>query len=165
MSQLLKKYALLAACAVLALCFITRPAQAQMVAPSGAGEHLLFAYWSTANYINTNVNIHSPLGVTAGVGQPKNVVYVRIRSAAFDRNTVASFHICLMPGDSWTATLSMDGLMVMDEGGCDGDLVELGSGPAHMNVPTPMMGEMVDLGETDSGYLEAWLRPVVCPER
>ena len=31
MSQLLKKYALLAACAVLALCFITRPAQAQMV--------------------------------------------------------------------------------------------------------------------------------------
>ena len=63
MSQLLKKYALLTACAVLALCFATRPAHAQMVADGGTGEHLLFGYWSTANYMNTWVAIHSPVGV------------------------------------------------------------------------------------------------------
>ena len=63
MSQLLKKYALLTACAVLALCFATRPAHAQEVARGGTGEHLLFAYWSTGNYTNTNVDVHSPLGV------------------------------------------------------------------------------------------------------
>lgn len=160
MSQLLKKFALLTACAALALCFTARPAQAQQVEAGGAGEHLFFAYWSTANYTNTNVNIHSPLGVTVGAAQPKNVVYVRIRSAAADRNTVASFNICLMAGDSWTATLSMDGLMVMDPGECDGDLRDVGSNPGNMNVDTPMEGEMADiLGETDSGYIEAWLNP------
>ncbi|MCE2485352.1 MAG: hypothetical protein J4F42_07550, partial [Desulfurellaceae bacterium] len=102
MSQLLKKYALLTACAALALCFATRPAQAQTastlterapaIAPGGAGEHLLFAYWSTANYMNTNVNIHSPLGMRSSIlEQTSNVVYVRVRSAAGDRNTVLSF--------------------------------------------------------------------------
>ena len=28
-----------------------------------------------------------------------------------------------------------------------------------MNVATPAMGEMVSLGATDSGYIEAWLNP------
>ena len=41
----------------------------------GTGEHLLFAYWSTANYMNTNVNVHSPLGVRTS-GETKNVVRV-----------------------------------------------------------------------------------------
>ena len=169
MSQLLKKYALLAACAVLALCFITRPAHAQTlpdpgaaVAPGGTGEHLLFAYWSTANYTNTHVNIHSPLGKTASsFSDPKNVVYVRVRTTAPDRNVVVSFNICLLPGDTWTAALSMDGLMVMDEGGCDGDLQELSTANlGHQNLEmAPMMEEMVDLGEADSGYIEAWLNP------
>ncbi len=159
MSQLLKKYAVLAACAALALCFTTQSAQAQQVEPGGTGEHLFFAYWSTANYTNTNVNIHSPLGVTVGAAQPKNVVYVRVRSAAADRNTVASFNICLMAGDSWTATLSSEGLMVGDPGECDGDVRAIGSNPGNMNVATPAMGEMVSLGETDSGYIEAWLNP------
>ena len=66
MSQLLKKFALLTACAVLALCFATRPAHAQEVtevADGGTGEHLLFGYWSTANYMNTWIAVHSPLGV------------------------------------------------------------------------------------------------------
>ena len=160
MSQLLKKYALLAACAVLALCFITRPAHAQMVVPGGIGEHLLFGYWSTANYTNTNVNIHSPLGVTGAIAPDKNVVYVRIRSAAFDRNTIASFNICLNAGDSWTATLSEEGLMVMSAGGCDGDLRDLPMGDANVNIATPEEGEMVDLDtDADTGFIEAWLRP------
>ena len=158
MSQLLKKFALLTACAVLALCFTVRSGHAQMVEPGGVGEHLLFAYWSTANYTNTNVNIHSPLGVTGAVAPDKNVVYVRIRSAAFDRNTLASFNICLNAGDSWTATLSMDGLEVMDPGGCDGDLRDLPMGDANVNIMTPMMGEMVEIG-ADTGFIEAWLNP------
>jgi hypothetical protein len=56
----------------------------------------------------------------------------------------------------------MDGLMVMDAGGCDGDLMDLGtSSPAHMNLAMPPAeGEMTSLGEADSGYIEAWLRPV-----
>ena len=159
MSQLLKKSALLAVCAALALCFATQSAQAQMVASGGTGEHLFFAYWSTANYTNTNVNIHSPLGVTLGAAQPKNVVYVRVRSTAPDRNVVASFNICLMAGDSWTATLSSEGLMVGDPGECDGDVRAISSNPGNMNVATPAAGEMVSLGATDSGYIEAWLNP------
>ena len=160
MSQLLKKYALLAACAALALCFITRPVQAQMVMDGGAGEHLFFAYWTTANYTNTNVNIHSPLGVRGADNPDKNVVYVRVRGTAPDRNTVVSFRTCLYPGDSWTGTLSEEGLMVMDAGECDDDLMDYGSNPGNQNVSPPVAGEMVDLGDTDSGYVEAWLVPV-----
>lgn len=161
MSQLLKKFALLTACAALALCFTMRPAQAQMVEPGGTGEHLFFAYWTVDNYTNTSVNIHSPLGMYGADNPDKNAVYVRVRSAAPDRNIVTSFMICLNPGDSWTATLSMDGLMVMDEGECDGDLRELGSNPSNQNVATPTMdGDPVNLGATTSGYIEAWLRPV-----
>lgn len=161
MSQLLKKFALLTACAALAFCFTTRPASAQMVEPGGTGEHLFFTYWSADKYTNTNVNIHSPLGMYGADDPAKNAVYVRIRSAAPDRNIVASFNICLNPGDSWTARLSMDGLMVMDEGECDGDLRELGSNPSNMNVATPTMdGDPVSLGGTESGYIEAWLNPV-----
>ena len=160
MSQLLKKFALLTACAALAFCFAARPAQAQMVEPSGVGEHLLFAYWSVDDGMNTNINIHSPLNVTGGIAPDKNVVYVRVRSDAFDRNIVASFNICLNAADSWTATLSEEGLMVMDEGGCDGDLRDLASNPSNQNVPTPTMdGDPVDLGATTSGYIEAWLNP------
>ena len=74
MSQLLKKFALLTACAALALCFTARSAHAQAVTQadvdeSGTGEHLLFAYWTTANYTNTNINIHSPLGVLGGTAR------------------------------------------------------------------------------------------------
>ena len=161
MNQLLKKFALLTACAALALCFTAQSAQAQRVEPGGVGEHLFFGYWSTGNYTNTNVNIHSPLGVTGAVAPDKNVVYVRVRNTAPDRNVVVSFNICLTAGDSWTATMSMDSLMVMDEGGCDGDLRELStSNPSDQNLASPpMMGEMVDLGESNSGYIEAWLNP------
>ena len=83
MSQLLKKFALLTACAVLALCFATRPAHAQSVAANGTGEHLLFAYWSTADYMNTNVAIHSPVGVRVS-GETMNVVKITIRDEMGD---------------------------------------------------------------------------------
>ncbi len=157
MSQLLKKYALLTACAVLALCFATRPAQAQTVAMGGTGEHLLFAYWSTADYTNTNVNIHSPLDVRDKPSdETMNVVRVVIRDAMGKGQ--ADFKICLMPGDSWTATLSMDGLMVMDGGGCDESVHHSAGSRTESATSTPMMGEMMALG-ADSGYIEAWLAP------
>ena len=49
--------------------------------------------------------------------------------------------------------------MVGDPGECDGDVRAIGSNPGNMNVATPAMGEMVSLGATDSGYIEAWLNP------
>ena len=120
MNQLLKKFALLAACAALALCFTTRPAHAQMVADGGTGEHLLFGYWSTANYMNTNISIHSTAGGDWQAFRDKMLSTSVIRDMMAPSPTVSiygpSFNICLMPGDSWTATLSMDGLMVMDAG-------------------------------------------------
>ena len=158
MSQLLKKYALLAACAVLALCFAMRPAHAQMVDASGTGEHLFFGYWSTANYMNTQVNVHSPLGVRDS-GETENVVHIRVRNMDTSDNTVVSFNVCLMPGDSWTAALSMDGLMVMDPGQCDDDVAQGTDTRTVTHVATPAKGDMVSLGEADSGYIEAWLRP------
>ena len=159
MSQLLKKCALLAVCVALALCFTTRSAHAQAdptVNMSGVGEHLIFGYWSTADYMNTNVNIHSPLGVRTS-GETKNVVRVVIRNGM--GMAAANFKICLTPGDSWTATLSMDGLMVADAGNCDDAVQQMA--PDRNNVPnqTPAMGEMLSLGDAESGYLEAWLAP------
>ena len=155
MSQLLKKFALLTACAVLALCFATRPAHAQTIASGGTGEHLLFAYWSTANYTNTNVNIHSPLDVRDS-GETMNVVRVVIRDAMGEG--AADFKICLKPGDSWTATLSMDGLMIMDGGDCDDSVYHAAGSRTSGATSTPMMGEMMAI-DADSGYIEAWLAP------
>ena len=122
----------------------------------GTGEHLLFAYWSTANYMNTNVNVHSPLGVKDSM-EMKNVVHIMVRDA--DGDTVTSFNVCLLPGDSWTANFSMGGLMVVDAGGCDGDVVGPAGGRGSTMMSPPMMGEMASLGDVDSGYLEAWLIP------
>ena len=157
MSQLLKKYALLAACAVLALCFATRPAHAQSVADGGTGEHLIFGYWSTANYMNTNVNVHSPSGVRTS-NETKNVVRVVIRDDMGE--AAADFKVCLTPGDSWTATLSMGGLMVMDPGECDDDVQQSAADRDNIPNETPAMGEMLSLGDVDGGYLEAWAAPL-----
>ena len=149
MSQLLKKYALLAACAVLALFFAMRPAHAQETDPSvdasGTGEHLFFGYWSTANYMNTQVNVHSPLGIRDS-GETKNVVHIRVRNMDTSDNTVVSFNVCLTPGDSWTAALSMDGLMVMDPGECDDDVAQGTDTRTVTHIATPAMREMVSLG-------------------
>lgn len=156
MSQLLKKFALLTACAVLALCFATRPAHAQSVAMGGAGEHLLFAYWSTENYTDTWVAIRSPLGVRVS-GETMNVVRVVIRN---DMGEAArDFKICLKPGDSWTATLSMGNLMVGDAGECDANVQQIAPDRNNLPHPTPMVGQMASLGDATSGYLEAWLTP------
>ena len=160
MSQLLKKYALLAACAVLALFFAMRPVHAQSVAMGGTGEHLLFAYWSTAKYVNTLVAIKSPLGVRNS-GEAMNVVRIVIRDAM--GKGVADFNTCLMPGDSWTASLSMDGLMVGDPGGCDDAVVQPAASTDREGgngmMATPMAGEMIPL-DADGGYFEAWLNPM-----
>jgi hypothetical protein len=161
MSQLLKKYALLAACAVLALCFATRPAHAQMVSTDARGDHLLFGYWSTADGTDTQVAVHTPLGVRDS-GEIGNVVRLLIRDTMGD--LLAHFKVCLTPGDSWTATLSMmDGmssLMVGDEGKCDADTQPPGATrvtPAP--IDTPMKGAAVSLGTAMSGYLEAIVAP------
>ena len=109
--------------------------------------------------MNTNVNIHAPLGVRSDTSSEKmNVVKVVVRDDMNEEAT--SFMICLTPGDSWTATLSMDGLMVGDSGNCDGD-VYLGSETARsgQDASPPMSGALVSLGEATSGYLEAWLAP------
>ena len=179
MSQLLRKCALLTACAALALCFATRSAHAQPItvdenantatynlnysfAPANyAFEHLLFSYWSTANSTDTHVNIHSPFGVKDS-DETKNVVHVRVRSsdADFDTNTVVSFNICLMPGDSWTAVLSSDGLRVVDPGECDDDVYQDPDTRTVTHVTTPSAGEMVALGDATEGFIEAWLAPV-----
>ena len=160
MSQLLKKFALLTACAVLALCFATRPAHAQMVDMNGTGEHLLYGYWSTANYMNTWVAVHSPLGVRTS-GETKNVVRVVVRDQMGD--AAVDFKICLTPGDSWTAALSMAGLTVADAGRCDEDVAQPTGRSAGRSadsvIETPMMGVPVSLG-ADGGYLEAWLAPM-----
>ena len=161
MSQLLKKFALLTACAVLALCFATRPAHAQSVSGDAQGDHLLFGYWSTADGTDTHVALHSPLGVRDS-GEMPNVVRVIVRDTM--GAMLAHFKTCLTPGDSWTAALSMmDGmssLTVRDEGDCDASTQPPGStrvSPAP--IDTPMAGEMVSLGAAMSGYLEAIVAP------
>ena len=156
MSHLLR-YTLLAGCAALALCVTTRAAHAQMVDPKGTGEHLLFAYWSTADYTNTLVNIHSPLGVRSGT-QTMNVVKVTVRDKMGAEAT--QFNICLTPGDFWTASLTSEGLQVGDPGDCDDDVQPpTGVRVTPALVQTPPKGEMVSLGTATSGYLEAWLAP------
>lgn len=159
----LHHYARLLTGVVLAFCAAPQEATAQAVtvAPYGAGEHLLFAYWSTASGTNTNVNIHSPLGVrSAQTAEDQNVVHVRVRSAAADRNVVVAFNICLRPGDSWTAVLSSAGLQVVSAGTCD-DQVQAPAPSRHggWESPTPVPGEIVSLGDTAHGYLEAWVNP------
>ena len=157
MSQLLKKYALLTACAVLALFFTMRPAHAQSVNDGGTGEHLLFTYWSTANYMNTNLSIHSPLGVR-NTGEAMNVVRVKVRDTMGE--SLADFKICLMPGESWTAAMAGGMLTVVDGGRCDDKAKQ--DDPSRTTTPTDtealFSGMPISLG-ADSGYFEAWLAP------
>lgn len=160
MSQLLKKCALLAACAALALCFTTRSAHAQTatVSSSGTGEHLIFAYWSVENYTDTLVSINNPLGVRDDTtDEMNNVVHVVVRDTMGMAQT--SFNICLTPGGSWTAVISKSGLSVGTPGGCDDAVQQIQPSRSNpMPTTTPMKGDMVPL-EAMSGYLEAWLRP------
>ena len=160
MNQLLKKCALLAGCAALALCFTTRSAYAQAaVAAGGTGEHLIFGYWSTENYTDTLVAINSSLGVRNS-GETLNVIHVVVRDMMGEAK--AGFNACLMPGDSWTAVLSGGNLMVADPGGCDSAVNPPASSSGRSGgdtmMATPASGEMVALGAT-SGYFEAWLNP------
>ncbi len=181
MRRFLERYVLLTACAMLAFCVTTRSAHAQLVpqytldltdntltydlnypiqTSNHHGDHLIFGYWSTANYTNTHINIHAPYGVRDR-NEAKNVVHVRVRNADadFDENTVVSFNICLMPGDSWTAALSSEGLMVVDPGECDDDVYQNPNTRTVTHVPTPDMGDMVSLGDANEGFIEAWAAP------
>ena len=49
--------------------------------------------------------------------------------------------------------------MVVDAGGCDDSVEQTAADRTSQPIPTPMMGEMVSLGDVGSGYLEAWLAP------
>ena len=178
MEQLLRKCALVTVGAILALGFTARSAHAQAVTvvddkytfdldyplfstTAKVGDHLFFTYWSTANSTDTHVNIHAPFGVRNSM-EDKDVVHVRVRSneADFDNNTVVSFNICLMPGDSWTAALSSEGLRVVDPGECDDDVHQNPDTRTVTHIATPAAGEMVSLGDTTEGFIEAWLRPI-----
>ena len=168
MSQLLKKYALLTACAVLALCFATRPAHAQSadikLDPSGQGHHLIFSYWATGEGMDTLIAIHSPLGIMS-TGETMNVVQVKIENMM--GQDVGMFPICLKPGDSWTAVLSMSGadkssLTVKDPGGCD-DKIAAGAqaGGTRVNpnpITTPEMDAPVTIGAS-GGLVHAYTMP------
>ena len=158
MSQLLKKCALLAVCAALALCFTTRAAHAQAVAASGTGEHLIFPYWTTDSDTSTLVAVRSPLGLrTSTADETMNVVKIMVRDDMGEQ--AVSFNICLTPGDSWTAMLSADGLMVGDAGGCDANVAQSPGDRGTPATSTPAAGAMLSLGDAMSGYLEAWVAP------
>ena len=181
MRQFLERYTLLTVCVMLAFCVTTRSAHAQLVprytldetantltydlnypiqTSNHHGDHLIFGYWSTANYTNTHINIHAPYGVQDS-NEVKNVVHVRARNADadVDKNTIVSFNICLMPGESWTAVLSSEGLMVVDPGECDDDVYQNPNTRTVTHVSTPEMGEMVSLGDANEGFIEAWTAP------
>ncbi len=160
--DLLSRSAALGACLVLALSCVAGPAQAQRqpyVNPvDGQGTHLLFPYWSTADATNTNVHLQLPRGVMDEASMEKEVVVkVAVRDAM--NKVVASLKICLLPADSWTATLSEGGLTVVDPGACD---AKVALDPPTRDAPmqsTPEPGEMVSLGGVSSGWLDAWVAP------
>ena len=133
------KHALVTAVAIVALLCMTWPAQALKVTTGGMGKHLLFAQWTTMNYRDTYIAIHSPLGIKAHtMNEPMNIVSVMIRDGGMPELTekmygggevkraasLANLRICLTPGDTWTAVISAgdDGgsmLTVGDAGECD----------------------------------------------
>lgn len=164
MSQLLKKYALLTACAVLALCFATRPAsaQTQMVNAKGMDGHLIFAYWSTEKNANTHLAIESPLGVRPSLAnETKNVVRVMVKDRAGMK--VADFRICLMGANTWTAVLSPSGdgsmLTVMAPGSCDDDVIQTTPQRERDVQPATLKDGMAML-DAMSGYIEAYVEPM-----
>ncbi len=156
MSQGFRIYVLLAAW--VAVAWNLAPAEAQFVEGHRTGEHLLFAYWSVEDDTNTNVAVRRPLGVRDPVSEEApEVAQVAVR----DRmgKIATEFKICLMPGDSWTATLTAAGLRVGDPGACDEKIHQGGGTRLGQLVVTPKPGEVVTLGPATSGWLDVWLTP------
>ncbi len=121
-------------------------------------EHLLFPYWSTENATNTNIHLHTPAGVMNETDdEAKVVVKVAVRDPM--NKMVASLKICLTPADSWTATLSEQGLVVGDPGNCDEQVELEAAGRGAVAQRTPEPGQAVSLGAARSGWLEAWIAP------
>ncbi len=156
MSQGFRIYVLLAAWMAVAWSFA--PAEAQNIHGRGQGEHLLFAYWSVENGTNTNVAVYRHVGVRGQVSEETpSVAQVAVR----DRmgKIATEFKICLMPGDSWTATLTGAGLRVGSPGECDEKIHQGGGTRTGQLVVTPKPGEVVTLGPATSGWLDVWLTP------
>ncbi len=156
MSQRLRTYVWLAVWAAVAWSFA--PAEAQYIESRGRGDHLLFAYWSVEDDTNTNVAVHRHRGVREQVSEEApSVAQVAVR----DRmgKIATEFKICLMPGDSWTATLTAAGLRVGSPGACDEKIHQGGSTRTGQLVVTPKPGEVVTLGSATSGWLDVWKTP------
>ena len=175
------KHVLVTAVAIVALLCMAWPAQALKETTGGMGKHLLFAQWTTMNYRDTYIAIHSPLGVKSDLTmQDMNMVTVMIRGGGMPELTekmygggevkqaasLAEFRICLEPGDTWTATLTTDGakgsmLMVGDAGECDSsvyitDADMPGRGEDPDMVPmVPKMGTEYSI-DGQMGFVEAY---------
>ncbi len=133
-------------------------AQNQPYVTHANAEHLLFPYWSTENATNTNIHLHAPAGVMNETDdEAKVVVKVAVRDPM--NKMVASLKICLTPADSWTATLSEQGLVVGDPGNCDEQVELEAAGRGAVAQRTPKPGQAVSLGAARSGWLEAWIAP------
>ena len=144
MKHLFGKHALVAVVAVLAVLCMTWPAQALKTHSGGVGHHLLYSYWTTADYKDTLIAIHDPLGVKKTFGG-MNLVTVVVRDMM--GGELAMFDICLADGDSWTAGISsseMEGMSMLtvgNEGECDGEIVQPGVNREGSPDNTPKMGE------------------------
>ncbi len=134
-------------------------AHAQYTDFGHVGDHLVFAYWSVEDDTNTNVAVHAHRGVRDSKGEetPAAVAQVAVR----DRmgKIATEFKICLMPGDSWTATLTAGGLRVGDPGECDERIHQGGGTRTGQLVVTPKPGEVIALGAATSGWLDVWQTP------
>ena len=175
MKHLFGKHVLVTAVAVLAVLCMMWPAQALKVTTGGVGKHLTFAYWTTMGYRDTYIAVYSPLGVkNLAADEPKNIVTINIRDGGAPEEltaemyggvevprpkSLASFDICLDPGDSWTAVIVGDGddsmLVVGNPGDCDGDVVQPTGSRADNPLETPKPGEMITL-KGNVGFIEAY---------
>ena len=159
MKHLFGKHALVAVVAVLAVLCMTWPAQALKTHSGGVGNHLLFSYWTTADYKDTLVAIHSPLMVTKDFGDSMNLVRVVVRDMMGDE--LSMFDICLTPGDSWTAGISsseMEGMSMLtvgSDGQCDGEIIQPGDNREGSPDNTPKMGEPMYI-KGMGGFIEAY---------
>ncbi len=158
MWQVLRTYVLLAAWAAVTGSFAPPAVEAQTTTSKGYGEHLLFAYWSAEAGTSTNVAVYRHLGVRGTASEEKPLVaQLAVRDPM--GKIATEFKICLMPGDSWTATLTGAGLRVGSPGECDERIHQGGGTRTGKLVVTPKQGEVVALGAATSGWLDVWQTP------
>ncbi len=161
----------------------------QVPRAGGLGSYLLFHYWTTEDR-DTYLSIDSPGGVMDDPAtQTRNVVRVIVRSgdtppftdqvASVARDTsgdtmaahnafrrppmLAQFDICLMPGDTWTASISAnaagDGSMLTlgNPGECDAMVTQPAMTRGGSNVMrTPTMDNPTIMLDGTMGIIEAF---------